>query len=184
MSCTCVLQLNKHMVFLCVFVYLFTLLNWENGDDKSAETEVNLRMFLREETGPTWRRPALHHKRACSELWSLSWLSSLARESLEWWSAAILENSECSNSAFFTLTSSFSFAIAPCWPPFTRFHFILLFWNHTFTYRKNIIGKSTQCRLKVSICVYKHWSIQSILYLYCTYCSRGQQIVWMMAPSI
>lgn len=136
----------------CSSVYLYiylTFWNWANVDDKSAEIDVNLRMFLREETGPTCWRPTLHHKRACSELWSLSWLSSLARESLEWWSAAILENSECSNSAFFTLTSSFSFAIAPCWPPFTRFHFILLFWNHTFTYRKNRMGESTQCRLKV-----------------------------------
>lgn len=75
----------------------------------------------------------VHHKWACSELWSLSWLSSLAKESVEWWSAAMPENSDGSNVPFFTFTSSFSRAAAPCWPPFTLFHFILRFWNHTFT---------------------------------------------------
>lgn len=81
-----------------------------------------------------WGWLCVHHKWACSELWSLSWLSSLAKESVEWWSAAMPENSDGSNVPFFTLTSSFSRAAAPCWPPFTLFHFILLFWNHTFTY--------------------------------------------------
>lgn len=76
-----------------------------------------------------------HHKWACSELWSLSWLSSLARESAEWCSAAMPENSDGSSVPFFTFTSSFSRAAAPCWPPFTLFHFILRFWNQTFTCR-------------------------------------------------
>lgn len=77
---------------------------------------------------------SLYHNWAWSELWSLSWLSSLASESALWWSPTIPENSEGSSVPFFTCTSSFSLATAPCCPPFTRFHFIRLFWNHTFTW--------------------------------------------------
>lgn len=76
-----------------------------------------------------------YHNWACSELWSLSWLSSLISESALWWSPTMPENSEGSKVPFFTCTSSFSLATAPCCPPFTRFHFIRLFWNHTFTWR-------------------------------------------------
>lgn len=52
-----------------------------------------------------------------------------------WRPAALMpESSEGSSVPFFTFTSSFSRAAAPCWPPFTRFHFIRLFWNQTFTF--------------------------------------------------
>lgn len=44
------------------------------------------------------------------------------------------ESSEGSSVPFFTFTSSFSRAAAPCCPPFTRFHFIRRFWNQTFTF--------------------------------------------------
>lgn len=79
---------------------------------------------------------SVYHKCACSELWSLSWLSSFASESPVCWrpAAPMPESSEGSSVPFFTFTSSFSRAAAPCWPPFTRFHFIRLFWNQTFTF--------------------------------------------------
>lgn len=79
---------------------------------------------------------SVYHKCACSELWSLSWLSSLASESPVCWSPAapMPDSSEGSSVPFFTFTSSFSRAAAPCWPPFTRFHFIRLFWNQTLTF--------------------------------------------------
>lgn len=82
---------------------------------------------------------SIHHKWPSSVLWSLSWLSSFDRMSPAWWppDVAIPESSEGSKVPFFTLTSSFSLATAPCWPPLTRFHFILRFWNHTFTWNKS-----------------------------------------------
>lgn len=81
----------------------------------------------------------VYHKCACSELWSLSWLSSLARESPVCWrvAAPMPESSEGRRVPFFTFTSSFSRAAAPCCPPFTLFHFIRLFWNQTFTFNKD-----------------------------------------------
>ncbi|TNN49620.1 hypothetical protein EYF80_040178 [Liparis tanakae] len=69
-----------------------------------------------------------------------------AQESVEWWSAAMPENSEGSSVPFFTFTSSFSRAAAPCWPPFTLFHFILRFWNHTFTCDDRVLWRGSICR--------------------------------------
>lgn len=89
---------------------------------------------------------SVYHKCACSELWSLSWLSSFASESPVCWRPAALmpESSEGSSVPFFTFTSSFSRAAAPCWPPFTRFHFIRLFWNQTFTFAEERQNKKTK----------------------------------------
>lgn len=88
------------------------------------------------------------HRWGCPVLWSLSWLSSSVAglgELAERWSPTIPENSDGSNVPFFTFTSSFSRAAAPCWPPLTRFHFILLFWNHTFTWQETQSSKTSYC---------------------------------------
>ena len=121
------------------FASLYSLWRWQISKQQSFSGQS-----WGKKGGASIRRRGLflsdHHKWACSELWSLSWLSSsLAKESVEWWRAAMPENSEGSSVPFFTLTSSFSRASAPCWPPFTRFHFILLFWNQTFTYRGHTV---------------------------------------------
>lgn len=81
------------------------------------------------------------HRLGCSELWSLSWLSSsvaVLGKLAEHCSPTIPENSEGSSIPFFTFANSFSWAAAPCWPPLTRFHFILLFWNQTFTWQERL----------------------------------------------
>lgn len=98
---------------------------------------------------------SVYHKCACSELWSLSWLSSLASESPVCWSPAapMPESSEGSSVPFFTFTSSFSRAAAPCCPPFTRFHFIRRFWNQTFTFtqgRQNKKRKMGSLKVKMN----------------------------------
>lgn len=127
-----------HFLTNAVLLYLYTYLASLYDDGESANSSPS-KEGPQDEAGPTfwWWGGRGHvwirHKWACSELWSLSWLSSLAKESVEWCSAAMPENSDGSNVPFFTFTSSFSRAAAPCWPPFTLFHFILLFWNHTFT---------------------------------------------------
>lgn len=85
------------------------------------------------------------HRWGFSELWSLSWLSSSVAglgELAVRCRPTIPENSDGSKIPFFTFTSSFSRAAAPCWPPFTRFHFILLFWNHTFTWEETQSSKT------------------------------------------
>ena len=84
------------------------------------------------------------HSGGCSELWSLPWLSSSVAslgELAKHWSPTTPDNSDGGNRPFFTLTSSLSRAAAPCCPPFTRFHFILLFWNHTFTCEETQISE-------------------------------------------
>lgn len=99
---------------VCVRLAVLAYLSWEWSCDSSMR----------------------YHKCACSELWSLSWLSSFTRESPVCWrlAAPMPESSEGSSVPFFTFTSSFSRAAAPCCPPFTRFHFIRRFWNQTFTF--------------------------------------------------
>lgn len=133
---------SPHVTSLCIFVHLFSIVVWRWANQRTA---VLLRLGR---ACPLRRRwGVVDHKWACSELWSLSWLSSLAKESVEWWSAAMPENSDGCNVPFFTLVSSFSRAAAPCWPPFTLFHFIRLFWNHTFTW----LGQQTDAQKKENI---------------------------------
>ena len=118
----------------------------------------------------------LYHKCACSELWSLSWLSSFASESPVCWrvAAPIPESSEGSSVPFFTFTSSFSRAAAPCWPPFTLFHFIRLFWNHTFTLNKEREQVKERKKVKWTNFFLSFWSsmekemaLQKLLQIHC-----------------